>query len=323
MRSQLTTALLLTAGLAIAPLATAETIVLTNGDVINAEKVSETDSTMIIKHPAFGEVTLQKDQIKAVYADADAMKAAQVEAEALKKAQAKKEAYENDEGIFWGSGFLKGWNRKIRLGVNGADGNSQNVNFRASFHGDYEDTDDRWLFDMVYRAARSNGATSDNQFYAALTKDWLLPDHDYFYFANGRYDWDQFEDWDSRLSGFAGMGYQFLDDETWNVRARAGAGGNQTFGGSTQSDEFTPEALIGVEADYVIGEDHELAFTNYTYPSLDEGGEFRNVTVLGYVIGLDNDMDLVLGIANEYDSAAPSNVKKNDFTYFATLGWSF
>ncbi|CAN0318976.1 unnamed protein product, partial [Ectocarpus fasciculatus] len=54
---------------------------------------------------------------------------------------------EADQGIFWGSGFLAGWNRRVELGISGAQGNSTNSNVRAAFHGNYEDTEDRWKLD--------------------------------------------------------------------------------------------------------------------------------------------------------------------------------
>jgi hypothetical protein len=63
---------------------------------------------------------------------------------------------------------------------------------------------------MLYRTASADGTTTEKRFTAELFKDWLLPGEDYFYFANGRYDWDDFQDWDSRWSGFGGIGYQFL-----------------------------------------------------------------------------------------------------------------
>lgn len=301
----------------------AETILLKNGDVINAAKLAETDTTITVSHPAMGEVTIQKDQVDAVYADAAALEAALVEADAKAKAEALEAERAADEGVFGYGFFLKGWNRKVNLGVSGAEGNSQNLNFRASFHGDYEDRDSRWLFDMVYRAAKSDGDTTENQFFAELTKDWLLPDEDYFYFANGRLDLDEFQDWDARLSGFGGVGYQFLKDAKWDVRGRAGLGGNQTFGATVDDDEFTPEALAGINVDYTIKDGHSIAFSNFIFPSLDDGGEFRNVTTLDYVIGLRDNMDLTLGMANEYESDAPAPTRKNDFTYYITLGWSF
>ena len=314
-----TTALLLAATLS----AGAETIKLNDGDVINAPIKAQDDSSITIDHPSLGEVKIERTKIAAIYTDVDAMATANAEADATKKAAELEAERAADTGLF-GTGIFKGWNRQLELGLNGAEGNSQNINFRSAFRTNYEDDTDRWLYNMVYRAAKSNGTTNENKFFAELTKDWLIPDEDYFFFANGRFDWDDFQDWDTRWSGFGGVGYQFVDNDKWNVRGRAGVGGNQEMGGTT-GDEFTTEALLGVEADYKISDKHSIAFTNYLYPSLEDSSAFRNNTTLDYVIAIDRDkgMDLKLGMANEHDSSAPTTSKKNDFTYYITLAWKF
>jgi putative salt-induced outer membrane protein YdiY len=305
------------------PLTVAETIQLKGGDVINAKITAKDDASITIEHPSLGTMTIARDKIEAIYADPDAMSAAEAEADAAAKAAELEAERAADEGLF-GVGLFKGWNRQLEIGLNGADGNTQNLNFRAAFKTDYEDDEDRWLYSMLYRTASSDGTTSEKNFNAELFKDWLLPGKDYFYFANGRYDWDDFQDWDSRWSGFGGIGYQFIDNDEWNVRGRAGLGGNQEMGG-TLGDEFTTESLLGVEADWQIKDGHALAFTNYLYPSLEDIADFRNVTTLDYIITIDRDKGLALklGLTNEHDSATPATSKKNDFTYYASLIWQF
>ncbi|MEO0476264.1 MAG: DUF481 domain-containing protein [Planctomycetota bacterium] len=322
MRSTLTAAALcLTLGMA-GPTA-AETIVLKDGDVINAEIKAQNDESVTIDHPSLGEVTITRDKIEAIYADPDAMAAAVAEQDAAAKAAELEAERAADEGMF-GIGLFKGWNRQLEVGLSGADGNSQNLNFRAAFTTDYEDDEDRWLYSMLYRAARSNGATTEKNFNAELFKDWLLPGKDYFYFANGRFDWDDFQDWDTRWSGFGGIGYQFIDTDAWNIRGRAGIGGNQEMGG-TLGDEFTTEALLGVEGEWQIKDGHSFAFSNFLYPSLEDAADFRNITTLDYIITIDRDKGLALklGMANEHDSSTPTTSKRNDFTYYASLIWQF
>lgn len=301
----------------------AQTIQLKDGDVINAAITAKDDKSVTIDHPSLGTITIPHEQIEAVYDHPDAMAAATAKKDAAQKAQALEHERATDEGIF-GSGLFKGWNRQLEIGLNGAEGNSRNLNFRAAFTADYEDDEDRWLYSMLYRTASSNGATTEKNFNTELFKDWLLPSKDYFYFANARLDWDDFQDWDTRWSGFGGIGYQLLDEEQWNLRGRAGAGGNQEMGG-TLGDEFTTEALAGIEADYKIKDGHSLAFTNYLYPSLENVADFRNNTTLDYIITIDRNkgMALKLGVANEHDSSTPNNAKKNDFTYYASLIWQF
>ncbi|MEM9109638.1 MAG: DUF481 domain-containing protein [Planctomycetota bacterium] len=322
MRTAISAAVLIAASL-FTTAVSAETIQLKGGDVINAAITAQDDASITIDHPSLGSMTIARDKIEAIYADPDAMAEALAEQDAADKAAALEAERAADEGLF-GTGWLKGWNRQLEIGLNGAEGNSQNLNFRAAFAADYEDDEDRWIFSMLYRAASSNGTTTEKNFNAELFKDWLLPGEDYFYFANGRFDWDDFQDWDTRWSGFGGIGYQFIDNDRWNVRGRAGIGGNQEMGG-TMGDEFTLEALLGIEADYTISENQSIAFTNYLYPSLEDSEDFRNITTLDYIINIDRDKGLALklGLANEHDSATPSTSKKNDFTYYASLIWQF
>lgn len=319
MKFQLTTAALM---LACCGSALGETITLSDGDVINAPITARDAATITINHPTLGELTIERSRIVSIHDDAVAQAEAVEAAAEVEAAEALALERAADEGMF-GTGLFKGWNRQFSLGINGAEGNSRNANIRAGFHTDYEDDTDRWNFDMLYRVSRASGATTENRFSTELTKDWLMPGEDYFYWANGKFEWDDFEVWDNRISGYGGIGYQFIEDEKWNVRGRLGVGGNQTNGGGT--NEFTVEAFIGVEVDYTISDKQSIAFTNYFYPSLEDGGDFRNITTLGWNIEIDQDkgMSLQLGIANEHDSAAPAPFKKNDFTYYAALIWEF
>lgn len=319
MKYGLTTAALV---IAVSGMTHAETIELADGDVINAPITAQDEASVTIDHPSLGQVTIQRDRITAIHDGAEAQAAAQAARDEAQAAEALAAERAADDGLF-GTGLFKGWNRQISIGVNGAEGNSRNINIRGAFHTDYEDEEDRWNFDMIYRVSRANGATTENRFSAELTKDWLLPEEDYFFWANGKFEWDDFEVWDNRISGFVGVGYQFVDNDKWNVRGRAGIGGNQTNGGGT--NEFTVEALLGVEVDYTISDKQSVQFTNYLYPSLEDAADFRNITTLAWQIEIDQDkgMSLQLGVANEHDSAAPAGFKKNDFTYYAALVWDF
>lgn len=90
--------------------------------------------------------------------------------------------------------LLEGWERRFEVGINGSEGNTENLSARVALDFFYEDAERRWLIDSAYFTKRESGDTTENEFYAQATRDWLLPDKKHFYFLTGRYDWDEFQD---------------------------------------------------------------------------------------------------------------------------------
>ena len=303
--------------------APAETIRLADGDTITGPITASDAASITVNHPSLGEITIARDQVVEVYDDAQALDAALAAEAAEAAALADTQRRDADDGVFGLGVFFPGWDRRLELGVNGAEGNSRNANVRAGFNAHQEDEDGRWDVDLLYRVTRSNSVTSENRFQAQALRDWFFPGEDYFLFATGKLEWDDFEDFETRLSGFFGGGCRFHKDDEFEVNGRVGFGGNQTYGGA--SSDFTAEALIGLDVDWTIATNQSLAFSTDFFPSLENGGEFRNVTTLDWILSIDRDrgLSLKLGLANEYDSEVSAGVDKNDFTYYAALVWDF
>lgn len=231
------------------------------------------------------------------------------------------EPVESDNGLL-SSGLLKNWKRELEVGINGSDGNSESLSIHAGFKADYEDSEDVWKFRTAYDKASSDGEESRNQFFADLEKDWLWSDSPWFAFAQGRYDWDEYKDWEHRLSFSVGPGYQFIKNSTWNVKGRVGLGGNKTYG--DEDEDFTPEALIGLNVGWTISERESIDFATTFYPSLENSGEYRNLTTFDWKMNMHENGKLAMkiGLINEYDSEAGEDVENNDFKYHLSLVWA-
>ncbi len=295
-----------------ASLASAATIHLKNGDTLNAPIIAETNESVTLLHDSLGSVTINRSQISEILAE---KKAGAPQADTLKSEEPAKP---EDQGLL-ASGFMKDWSRELDIGLSGAEGNSQKFNLHAGFGADYSDDEDVWKFRTAYDSAQSDNETSQNQFFADLQKDWLRPDSPWFIYAQGRYDWDEFKDWDYRISGSGGVGYQFLKNDTWLVKGKAGLGGNQTFGGN--DEKFSPEAILGLDADWKISDKESLSMGTTFYPNLRDSGEFRNISTFDWKISMDAALGIKIGLSNEYDSEAIGDTKENDFKYNASLVW--
>lgn len=284
------------------------TVELVNGDRIHGKINQHNDKTLTIEHPVLGTLTIENDKIAAILTSAE---------QPMPDEMLPDEP--EDLGLF-GSGLLTEWDRTFDFGLNGAKGASDNANLRTGFTTRYLDDEDRWQFDMVYLYTESEQVTSQSRFYANLDKDWLVDDSNWYYFANTRFDWDEFKDWNYRVSLFGGPGYIFHKDDTGYFLGRTGLGGNRTFGGN--DDQWTLEALLGIETGWHISKVQFLEFKTTFYPALSDPGQYRNITTLDWIHELDlyQGLAIKLGIYNEYDSNQTAD-NRNDFRYHASLVW--
>lgn len=271
-------------------LATAAEVVLSNGDTIHGQLIENSDGQIKLLHPSLGLLTLTSAQIRPA-----------VEKQA-------------DKGLLK-TGLLTDWTREVEAGIKGSEGNSRSMNVHLGTRLRFEDSIKRWDIEAAYNSSEDGGNQSRNDFFGRFNRDFLIANASRFYFAQGRYDWDEFEEWDYRLNFGGGAGSQLIKTDNWTVNGRAGLGISKTFG--DEESDWIPEGVLNIESNWAISKRHSLEFKNNLYPSLKEAGEFRNISNLNWRIGLAqlNQLDLKVGLRNEFDSNAPAGSRKNDFRY--------
>jgi putative salt-induced outer membrane protein YdiY len=297
-------------------LAAADTITLTTGETLLGKVVQQTEDAVTFDHPVLGQLTIPAGKVKAVVVGApDAETKPVAPPEAPPAAPAPKPAEK--------TGFFGGWKARLEAGANAADGNSEYLNLYLAFKAKKEDKRDRWAFDSAYFLNQSQGQRSKDQFYAALRKDWLVPDTPWYYFAEGRFDYDRFASYDQRLSAAAGAGYEWIKTDKITLGTRLGLGASREFG--SQDQNIRPEALVGADLDWKIDDGQTLAAKTTYYPDLGQLGEFRWLNAVEWLIKInrDNGISLKLGAEHEHNSAVDPGVKNNDVKLYAALVWDF
>lgn len=311
-----------------------DVVVLASGDVLNGQVTAQNEESVTLEHPLLGTLTLPAADVASVtISDETQAESEAPAAESQEPVQATapgttapadatpaEEADELDEPVkpgLFGTGLLQGWTREFEVGVFGEAGVNESLDITARVRAEYEDDHKRWIFDSGVLYGEEEGEQTDGEFDALLRRDWLVPDQPVFYFAQGGYDYDNFESWEHRLRGSGGVGYEFLNDETYELNGRLGAGLLAEFGGS-QDDDVVPEGLAGVDFSWNVREGHVFTAFNNFYPQLEDLGEFRNVTGLEYTIEIDREdgLSFKVGVENEHDS---TDAEKNDFVYYSTL----
>ncbi len=262
-----------------------------------------------------------RDRVAALQAQLEAAQAQLADAEKL-AAQMPGDLGGDDASVYTPS-WLDGWEGSVAAGLNGSDGNTEQIAFRIAAVAKRSTERMETTLGASYQYATSSGVESENRFEAFGINEWLNKGSPWRYFATGKYEFDEFQDWDHRLSGFVGVGYEFIKNDKTTLIGRAGLGGAYEIGG--QNEEFNPEAMFGLDYTRKLSDHQSLTASTEIYPNLSDFNEFRMVNRAGWKITVDpeSNMFLHLGAEHRHDSDPGAGFKPNDVDYFLTLGWDF
>ena len=296
--------------------AVGDEIELSTGEILEVEIVGRNETSLIVNHAVLGRLAIPLTSIASV-AKKDEDTATDANAPAEEAVATAKTAPPNDEKK------IEPWKSRFVLGFGAEAGNTERANLAVELKTKRERKTDRTTLDARYYYSESRGDRDANKFAAGSVHDWLLPDSPWSLFGDGRYDYDEFNSWEWRLSGHGGLGYQLFDQEVLSVLLRAGAGGAKEF--KSKRNQFIPEALFGGELDWKISSRQAIVAKTTFFPDLDDTGEFRNVTSAGWNYKLDDESNMALnfGLYNEYQSKSDPNIDKNDLRISGGISFDF
>lgn len=276
---------------------------LRSGDTVTGTIVEHTSEHIVIEHDVLGLLTIPADEIASM--------------PDIPEYVAPEEVIETPE-----IEEPSPWLSQIDLSLSGAQGNTDTLSFRTGFRTVKETDYYRWRFDASYYYGETDGTTNKNQATAGVLRDWLLPDSPWLFFAQGRYDYDNFRDWRHRVSGHGGLGYEFIDTEELTLIGRLGAGAAKEW---QRSESLRPEGLLGLELAWNISDRQSLGAHTTLYPDLGDFFEFRVVSGVQWTMQIDQARGLALnaGIDNEYESQTDPGVKNNDLRFYAGITFKF
>ncbi len=303
---------------------------LPTGEVLKVQILETTETQYRVKHPWLGELLLPREGVRVL-----------TEEEAAIADKAQKEAALSAGKAAPGAAAAPApaaapgtpapppappepaWKFKLFAGGSLSRGNTSNANVSSKFTANYEDKEVQTSFDAAYFYGESSGASTDNKFTAGGRNNWLLPESPLFFFAQGRYDYDQFQSWRHRVSGHGGVGYRLFLPPPLKFNLIAGIGAIREF--ASDNERIRPEGIFGFEGEWQIKEKHKFVFDCKFYPDFRDLGEFRNVNSAGYSILIDdkNNLSLTVGFAHEYQSQVAAGRQHNDFRLFGGLEFGF
>jgi putative salt-induced outer membrane protein YdiY len=223
-----------------------------------------------------------------------------------------------------GWAFLRDWHGGVELGLNGSEGNSQNFNMRAGANAERKTDLYVTKATFVYERASADSEVTKNRAELAARNDWIFEKGSpWRYFVQGGVIYDDFQDWQWRLTVANGIGYAFIENERTTLVGRAGVGLRRDVGGD--DNRIHPEGLLGGDLSHKLTERQLLTATVDLYPDFLNLHNYRAVAKATWELLVDPEtkMSLKIGVEDRYDSEPGPDTKKNDFSYFALLVWSF
>lgn len=221
-------------------------------------------------------------------------------------------------------GFFHGWKGGVEVGLNGSEGNSENFNLHAGINAERKTERYDTKASLSYLRASDDGETTKNRAELNIQNDWIFSKGSpWRYFVKGTLEYDDFQDWNERLTLTNGIGYAFVENEKTTLIGRVGAGIRKDFGGS--DNRLHPEGLLGVDLSHKFTQRQQLTVTAEFFPDFLDLNEYRARLKAGYEILVDPEtkLSLKVGVEDRYDSDPGADKKKNDVDYFLLLVWSF
>jgi hypothetical protein len=215
------------------------------------------------------------------------------------------------------------WEGSAELGLNGTEGNSQTFNVRAGAKAKYKLPWIEQTYEALHVDNSANGIKTALNGYFDGRIVWPFPDSKWAYFIHGRAEYDDFRDYDMRLSGDTGLSYDVWKTEPSNLQLRGGVSTSREIGGS--ENRFVPELAFGFDFTHKIDERQKVSLTTDYYPAVDDFmDDYRINTNASWEIVVSKAWGLSakLSAVNRYDNT-PQGRKANDLNYAALMMWSF
>lgn len=300
---------------------------LDNFDTVRGRVIEVSNGVALIENEIVGQVRVPLSRVTSAAIAPSPEQAAQ-EAEELEAAREEvrrraEEEEKNKTPAESSLSFWQGWKGNVGAGINGSDGNSETLSMRGTL-GLVRATDElETAVGASYVYDTSEGEKTKSRGELTLRNDWIFRESPWGFFAQGKAEYDEFQDWDWRVSGAAGPTFTLIKHDSTSLRLRAGAGASRDFGGD--SNDIVPEALFGVDLSHQLTA-HQSLFANFEYlPSLKKFSDYRTLTKVGYEVVIDprSKLSLRAGLEHRYDSEPGDATKKNDLEYFLMLVWTF
>jgi hypothetical protein len=214
------------------------------------------------------------------------------------------------------------WSGRLQLGLNGAEGNSQQFMSRFTAKGKRETPDNKLTLDFLHILNHVDSELTQNNWLLDGRSEWPCWSSCWSVFVHNTTEFDDFKAFDYRVTADAGLLYKLIKNETTEFQLRAGAGFSHEYG--VAEADYVPEASYGLTFDHQVAKRSKLLIKGDMYPDWRDWGDYRAQGEGAWEIKVNEDgnVSVRLSVIDRYD-ATPFDKKHNDLTYAAEAAWDF
>ncbi len=317
--------------------ASSETVILTTGERLDAERVVVQKDTVVITHRILGTLEVPLDDIRSI--DGKSVAPAAEEESSTGGGDASPPVKKNDAGTDTKSDAQPGsdteseWKGSFTLSGSFNEGTTQNTSLFTELTYGRDNAREQTSISTYYRFASSSGETTQSWFNISGNQLWKIQNSPWGIFADAEFDWSEFNTWEQRFAAHAGGQYRFLDlskatnPELWvktlTLDGRLGAGPRKEFAGI--ETDLVAEGEIGAILNMSFAEDQTIAANASFYPVLSSYDDYRFEANLNWKMPLHlkglSGLSLALGIKYQYQLEVSPDDK--NYNLLGTLGVTY
>ncbi len=218
---------------------------------------------------------------------------------------------------------IKLWEGSFTVGLDGAEGNNEAMNLHVGFNAQRKTELHLLYLDLDYNRRTTNTLITANRLFSQARYERLIQETPWSLFVEMTGEYDEFQDFNFRITAHAGVGYWWFKTRQALLKSRLGSGVSHEIGGP-KNNYYAPEMIVGADYERRVSDRQRLVATVDYMPNETDFTEFRLNSLAGWEFLFDqkSHLGLRLAVRNRYNSS-PGTAKPNDLDYAALLLWKF
>ncbi|MBT4766738.1 MAG: DUF481 domain-containing protein [Phycisphaerae bacterium] len=213
------------------------------------------------------------------------------------------------------------WAGSISLAATASDNSRSSYDIRLGASLKRKRELDQFDLTATWYWSQQDNITTDNDFLMRASQEWYIEKSRWLYFAQGTWQYDQFESWAHRVSPYAGVGYKLFDQDDLTLTIKGGGGATWNY----HNNEVDPQLLFEMNTEWKINDRQSLTGFMSIAPDPVNWGNYLATIKADWKLKLGSDTPwaMTLGIRDIYDSRPGRGSNANDLKAYAGLTMDF